>query len=147
MRYALDTEFIDTPEGSALISLAIVREDGASRYFEFTYPEEWLTPWLRENVLPHLAGNHFHSPARAAVEIRDFVGTGRPEFWCYFGAYDWYWFCRLFGGMMNLPPKWPQRYRELADFGTGKPVADGAQHNALADAHGIMAAVRSINDG
>lgn len=54
MRYAIDTEFIDTPSCSALISLAIVREDMVASYFEFSCPSEELTPWLKENVVIHL---------------------------------------------------------------------------------------------
>lgn len=41
-RYAIDTddtEFIDTPTCSALISLAIADEIGESLYFEFDYPQ------------------------------------------------------------------------------------------------------------
>lgn len=143
MRYALDTEFIDTPTCSALISLAVVREDGESRYFEFTYPEEELTPWLRENVVPYLNGNHFHSPGRAATELKEFIGTDtQANVWCYFGAYDWYFFCRLFGGFMNMPDVFGQRFHELAE--RRRPVAVGNEHNALDDAHGVMAAVLAL---
>ena len=141
MLYALDTEFIDTPTCSALISFALVAEDGRELYLEFTYPEEELTPWLRENVVPHLNNNHFVSPGVAAKKIAEFIGSDVPEFWCYFGAYDWYWLCRVFGGMMNLPPKWPQLFREAAWFREGKPKAV-VQHNALSDAKALMSTLR-----
>jgi hypothetical protein len=144
LRYAIDCEFIDTPQGSALISLGLVREDGEGRYWEFNFPHEWITPWLAENVIPHMDGG-WVEPQEAAREICEFIGNDKPEFWCYFGAYDWYWFCRLFGGLFNIPDGWPHRYRELADFVSGKPVAEGVQHNALADARGIMATLKAIS--
>ena len=49
MIYIIDTEFIDTPNASELISLAILREDGQSRYFEFDFPRQYLTEWLEKN--------------------------------------------------------------------------------------------------
>lgn len=143
MRYAIDCEFIDIPSCSALISLGVFCEDGRAAYFEFDYPQNQVTPWLRENVIPHLTGTRWE-PSAAAERLIDFIGDDKPEFWCYYGAYDWYWFCRLFGGLFSLPDAWPDRYRELADYVNGKPQAEGAQHNALADAKGIMAVVQAL---
>lgn len=145
MLYTLDTEFIDTPSCSALISLALVREDGAHLYFEFDYPADEITPWLKENVVPHLAGYPVER-AFARDAILDFVG-GRPEFWCYFGSYDWYFFCRLFGGFMQMPQHWPHIYFDLAHAWRGEvPNMAGAEHNALNDALSILAAVRQVKN-
>ena len=141
-KYAIDTEFIDTPSCSALISLAVVNEAGDFRYFEFDYPETEVTPWLRKNVVRHL-GKPYVDFATAAKEIRSFVRRN-PEFWCYYGAYDWYWFCRLFGGFMAMPPDWPHLFRELADFQEDLPNVAGAVHNALNDALSVMAAIRQL---
>lgn len=80
MKYAIDTEFIDTPECSALISLAVVAEDGRSHYFEFHFPQDYVTPWLEEHVIPHLTGP-IVSFEIAAVLITHLVGKdSRPEF-------------------------------------------------------------------
>ena len=143
MKYAIDTEFIDTSTCSELISLGIVAEDGRTLYFEFHFPEEELTPWLRENVVPHLNGEPvlFHEAADAILE---FIGKDQPEFWCYYLAHDWYWFTRVFGGFMNMPQHWPQRPRELADYITSLPNVAGPEHNALNDAIATMAAVKQI---
>lgn len=143
MKYAFDTEFIDTPTCSALISLGIVDESGAGLYFEFEYPKEEITPWLRENVVPHLNGEATYNFERAAAEIGNFV-KGIPDFWLYYGAYDWYWFCRLFGGFMQMPQHWPHLFRELAYFQQGVPNVAGAEHNALNDAVSTMAAVKAL---
>ena len=140
MKYALDTEFIDTPSCSALISLGIVAEDGRELYLEFDYPQSELTPWLRENVVPHLAGGRKHSVGDAEDKLRTFFADDKAaQVWCYYGAYDWYFFCRLFGGFMAQPNIFGMRFHELAE--RGRPDETGNVHNALDDARGIMAAV------
>ena len=144
MKFALDTEFIDTPTCSALISLALVTQDGRSLYFEVEYPEAEITPWLRQNVLPHLSGEKV-SCKEAAARIRDFVGGSkldRPEFWAYFGAHDWYWFCRIFGGMMEMPEYYPHLYKDFAHVQHGVPDLFGPAHNALNDARSLMAGMK-----
>lgn len=142
MKYIIDTEFIDTATCSALISLAIVREDGAHRYFEFDYPVLEITPWLSENVLPSL-GKTKVSFGVAALEIERFIGGDKPQFWAYYGAYDWYWFCRLWGGFMSMPqPHWPMLFREFAFIQQGVPDVAGAEHNALNDCRSILHAMK-----
>jgi len=143
MKYIIDTEFIDTPDASELISLAIVREDGAHLYFEFDYADSDLTPWLRENVVPHLTGKRTFQ-SYAARQIQEFIGDDKPEFWAYYGAYDWYWFCRLWGGFMSMPQDkgWPMLYREFAYIQQGVPDVAGAEHNALNDCRSILHAMK-----
>lgn len=144
MKYAIDSEFIDTPTCSALISLAVVPSRGLALYFEFEYPEHELTPWLRQNVLPHLSGSRT-TFSDAAAQIRSMIPNSHaPEFWCYFGAYDWYWFCRLFGGLRSLPNRWPHRFHEFLDMQHDVPNVAGAQHNALNDALSLMAAMSRV---
>jgi len=96
-----------------------------------------LTPWLQENVVPHLSGKRttFYD---AAQELTAFVADPwQAEFWAYYGAYDWYWFCRLFGGMMSVPEGCPRGYHELAYYTGGVPNA-GAEHHAENDAVSTM---------
>jgi hypothetical protein len=140
LKYAIDTEFIDTPNCSELISLAIVREDGAYRYFEFDFGYGNVTPWLHRNVLPHLTGEVYNR-ADAANEILTFIADDVPEIWAYYASHDWYFFCRLFGGLMELPRHWPGRPREFADFQQGIPDTHGPAHNALNDAQALMHAM------
>jgi hypothetical protein len=148
MKYALDTEFIDTEVASHLISLAIVREDGEHRYFEFPFPRAAMTPWLNENVVPHLIQSQtgIIIPAAlwnfplAASDLRTWINKQQdphPEFWAYYNSYDWYWLCRVMGGMMNLPAHWPHRCKEFADRGT-VPQHFQPKHHALADARSLM---------
>lgn len=127
MRYFLDTEF----DGLKLISIGLVCEDGREYYAEL--PTEVITPWLLENVCPHLTGET--KPAeQVAEELRQFV-IGEPEFWAWYGAYDWVLLCELFGGLMDLPQGWPKTYRELLHLGRRSlPENSGVLHNALDDA-------------
>lgn len=142
MRYAIDCEFIDTPVCSALISFAIVREDFEFLYFEFDYPAERLTEWLTRNVVPHLQGRAARRTlGEAAHELVRFTrGDPSPSFWAYYGAYDWYWTCRIFGGLLRLPDGWPQYFHEYRHVGTVS-ATHGPQHFALADARSLMEAM------
>lgn len=146
MKYIIDTEFIDTPSCSALISLAVLREDGRGLYFEYDYPKNEITPWLAENVVPHLRGDAVSSFKGSAIAIDDFItGDPRPEFWGYYSAYDWYWFCRLWGGFMEMPKGWPMLCREFAYVQQGVPDVAGAEHNAMNDCYSILAAMKLKN--
>jgi hypothetical protein len=81
---------------------------------------------------------------RAATAVRAFVGRDRkPDFWCHYGAYDWYWFCRLFGGFMQMPPHWPHRFEEFACLQQEVTAVAGAEHNALNDAKSLMQALKT----
>lgn len=52
MRYYLDCEFDGF--GGKLMSLALVREDGAAIYLIYEGAEDVSDPWVRENVVPLL---------------------------------------------------------------------------------------------
>jgi hypothetical protein len=57
MNYYLDTEF-DGPDGQ-LLSLGLIREDGASMYATMRLAKPVLDPWVRNNVMPFL----YHIPS------------------------------------------------------------------------------------
>src|SRR5581483_629380 len=145
-KFALDTEFIDTPNCSALISLALVAEDGRDYYAEFDYPKQHVTLWLKQNVVPQLHNDGHHVSFKIAAEmIRKFVGGSKcapPEFWAYYAAYDWYWICRVFGGMMEMPEFYPHLCRDFAYVQQGIPNLFGPEHHALNDAKSLMAAMK-----
>jgi hypothetical protein len=144
MKFALDTEFVDTPQYSECISLALVAEDGRDLYVEFDCPKAAITPWLQQHVVPMLSGETV-SFRTAASMIRNFVGGSRfeqPEFWAYYAAYDWYWFCRVFGGFMELPDFYPHLVRDFAYIQQGVPNISGPEHFALNDARSLMHAMR-----
>ncbi|HXG84775.1 MAG TPA: hypothetical protein VNI84_12200, partial [Pyrinomonadaceae bacterium] len=122
MKYFFDTEFheykpnltgIDTIE---LISIGIVAEDGRELYLisnQFNVISAFDNEWLKNNVLKPIYdsfpndNNKFdwigfnevvkpHSISRDEIkeQILKFVGDDeKPEFYAYYGAYDWVVFC------------------------------------------------------
>lgn len=151
MKYFLDTEFIEAPCSIDLISVGIVREDGAQFYAESS-EIDWAkaSPWVLENVRLHLSGLAFPRTDIAAG-VRAFIGDEEPEFWGYYADYDWVVFCWLFGPMIDLPNGWPMYCRDIAQWADqlGNPTLpkqDSTEHNALADARWNREAWRFLAD-
>lgn len=140
MKIWFDTEFIEDGKTIDLISIGMVREDGATYYAEnLNCDHGRASDWVRENVLCHLQfGEVGRLRSEIAKEIVEFAGE-RPEFWAYYADYDWVVLCQLFGTMMDLPKGWPMYCRDikqLCDYvGNPRlPPQDGIEHHALADA-------------
>jgi hypothetical protein len=133
-----DTEFIEDGRTIDLLSIGLVREDGATYYAESAEADHGrASAWVQENVLPSLQGGEAVRPRSAiAQEIVDFVGPS-PEFWAWYADYDWVALCQLYGTMMDLPDGWPmycRDYKQVADErGTDVSQPDSV-HNALGDA-------------
>jgi hypothetical protein len=143
-RIWLDTEFIENGVTIDLISIGLVREDGAKYYAE---SEECnlskASDWVRDNVLPHLT-NAGKPRAVIAREIADFVGH-KPEIWGYYCDYDWVASCQLYGTMMDLPKGFPMFCLDIkqlcVSLGDPRlPEQGKGEHNALADARWNRAA-------
>jgi hypothetical protein len=140
MKYWFDTEFIEDGKTIDLISIGIVCEDGRERYYEsFECDHSRASPWVKENVLPHLLGGGcLLTREQIARRIVDFVGPA-PEFWAYYADYDWVALCQLFGTMMDLPKGWPMYCRDVKQLcdsvGNPKlPEQASQEHNAIEDA-------------
>lgn len=136
MRYFLDTEFDGF--GGPLISLALVREDGASVYGVVS--DQASDPWVQENVLPILephADSRFGTigPALLAKLIADFLrGDGNPIIITDWPA-DIRYFCGLIefpGGQMAAIPHLKFELHRVDAYPTTLPGA--VQHNAWWDA-------------
>ncbi len=153
MRFFLDTEFVEDGQTIMPISLALVREDDRELYLEFDFDEDKAVrhDFVRENVLPHLAGQERYTREQAAERIQHFLGLGpkhpaesRPkniEIWAYFADYDWVLFCQIFGTMQDLPEHCPRFCMDLQQWWVQlgaprgvKPPAPIKVHHALADA-------------
>lgn len=146
MKYFFDTEFNEHARGGIeLISIGIAAEDGREFYTvsnEFTMPVE--NHWLMENVIPHIELDMNGYRHQSLNDIRNDLKTWmqldtEPVFYGYFSAYDWVVLCRLFDGMLNLPPNWPKYCYDLKQismiFGDIRfPEQTEQKHHALADA-------------
>lgn len=139
MKIWFDTEFYENGRIIDLISIGMVRQDGATYYAETEVSRTLAnrTDWLRANVLPHLKGPE-RIRAYIAKEIVEFAGE-KPEFWAYYADYDWVVLCQLFGRMIDLPKGWPMYCRDVKQLcdSLGNPQLPkqaGPEHNALHDA-------------
>ena len=145
MRYFLDTEFVEGDGFVDIVSLGVVSEDNREFYMESS-EVNWgrASDWVLENVRPFLDGKHPRSRYQIGRELIEFVGGDKkPEFWAYYGDYDWVAVCSCFGTMMDLPEHFPMFCMDLKQsvYTIGNPKLpdhdeeqDGPPHNALADA-------------
>lgn len=174
--YAYDTEFLEDGRTIELISIGIVADDGRE-YYAVNRDAPWRRikkhEWLVANVvpsLPKLYGDarlhyarrgplglidwqhpHMKRHDRIATEVRDFLlaGSGKPELWAYYGAYDHVALCQLWGRMIDLPDGIPMFTRDLQQevsrLGAEPPAQDSGQHNALDDARWVDASLQWLN--
>lgn len=151
MKYFFDTEFAAERWSIRLLSIGIVAEDGRE-YYAVT-PDMFVEshPWLVENVVARCKADRSvaKTPDQIATEIKDFVGDDLwSQFWAYYGTFDWFAFCGIFGGMMSLPEGWPWTFKdlriELDRIGLRAMKDEGRndEHNALADAKWVLSAWR-----
>lgn len=166
MRIFYDTEFLEQGSRSpiSLISIGMVREDGAELYrvnAAAPWSEIEAHPWLRDNVLPHLPRDHGHteewrpdyrlrplvdSPKNIAQAVADFCyhsyGQTREStrLYAYFADYDHVVLSQLFGTMMDLPdhmPMYTRDFKQINDMlrpGYELPQQESGEHDALNDA-------------
>lgn len=140
MRIFFDTEFLDLGETVQLVSLGAVRDDGKEFYAEAD-EVDWsrADPWVLDHVVPHLTG-----PRIPKLHLRhaflEFAHDA-TEFWAWYGTYDWFLVCRLFGGFRELPVNWPHYFHDLETLrllrGARRmqlPEQKGQAHHALEDA-------------
>lgn len=168
MRIFYDTEFIEDGRTIDLISIGMVREDGAELYFvnddAGIMRRAVEHEWLRQNVMPslpltakmkpRLAWNwdrkHRDYPRvqpvrviRAAVESFILAAPDR-QLWAWYAAYDHVVLCQLWGPMIRLPegvPMWTNDLKqECVRLGDPRmPGQESGEHNALADARHVKA--------
>ncbi len=170
MKIFFDTEFYEHDERIQLISLGAVREDGKEYYAELnTFRWSQVPPkhWLQANVRPHLwsqmddkrEGNRWSRDGGEGGLLNDrdfrntflrFVGP-KPEFWAWYGDYDWVVLCQKYGSMIELPKSWPQYaldFRQVVhERGLIVQRAEDmgfTAHNALEDARWLYTIAKDI---
>ena len=165
-QFFFDTEFMERDGHVELLSIGIVkrypgqREDyfyGINEYAD----ESRANKFVRENVLPSLADEHFDCcPVGGHLwdlgkRIEGFlqVGTDGPplEAWAYYADYDWVAFCSMWGEMVSLPKGMPwfcmdvKQYAEMIGVQRDDlPAGPVAEHHALVDARWNMDAYDSL---
>lgn len=167
MRYFLDTEFNDNVDPVGLISIGIVSEDNREfyainqEYSKDSPSSKSCNEWVKINVLPHLDSVESIASAAAINEryagikcsylidnlhgmregLRDFIGLDPfPEFWAYYGHYDWFLVTRLYKSFVHLPKGWTTACFDLHQYAKhyglerSLPKKLLPQHHALVDA-------------
>jgi hypothetical protein len=142
----MDTEFCN----HQLIQLAMVEyETGEplnmwNAHFNVDYMDQDLnTDWVKKNVM------QYQPPLEERFEPRDMrqqitswwyhhVWTD-VQIWAWYGCYDYWHLCELFGGFLNRPQALRGTYKEIAQLYEGqdevqKPI-NYEPHNALSDAY------------
>jgi hypothetical protein len=139
MKFFYDCEFLDDGVTIDLISIGIVREDGAE-FYAVNRDTAWKRvakhTWLVDNVvnsLPRIPGparfpvsrrnplsiDFDHPSMRTKAEIARDVrilllsGDREPELWAWYAAYDHVCLAQLWGPMMNLPEGIPMYTHDL----------------------------------
>ncbi len=145
-----DTEFIEDGRTIDLLSIGMVREDGAEYYAESKDCDiTRASAWVKSNVLPHLRG--IGSPrAVIARDIIEFAGR-EPDFWAYYADYDWVALCQLYGTMLRVPDGWPKLCLDIKQeahrLGNPRlPLVGKDEHNALLDARWNRQAWQFLRD-
>ena len=174
MRVFFDTEFTGLVQGTTLISIGLVSEDGRTFYAEFNdYDTSKIDDWLRESVINHLRFigeakstpkvdfEHHAMKAHRAVVAEDLSiwlsQFDRVEIWSDCLAYDWVLFCQLYGGAMNIPKNIYYIPFDISTLMLANGVdpdinreeyagIDGNKHNALHDAKVIRACYLKLID-
>lgn len=129
MKIWFDTEFIEDGKTIELLSIGMVREDGATYYAEIEgVDHSRACDWVQKNVISKLTGIETRREM-VAKYIVEFAGE-KPEFWAWYGAYDWVALCQLYGTMMDLPKDWPMFCRDLRQLIGDEQLILPPNHNA-----------------
>lgn len=145
MRYYIDTEFNGTD--GQLLSLALVREDGA-HFYEVLHAHELIVPWVREHVVPHFD----QEPVTRLQAVKKMQKFLRKDDGPHVFIADWpedlVHFNRMLlrdQGKRNDPFRYACLLLSLPGFDTAG--ASAVPHNALADAQALAAYVEGNLSG
>lgn len=149
--FSFDCEFVDTGTTAELISIGLVRQDGAELYLENRdFPDHsghLLDDWMNRHVMdktflvtapddPRIVPH-----AEIARQVADFLmsGDGAPSIWAHYASYDYLCFARLFGRVLDIPdglPRFAMDFRVLQELSGIKAPSQSPvnAHHALVDA-------------
>lgn len=121
MRVFMDSEFTGLHQGSTLISIGLVADNGRQFYAEFTdYDKTQVDDWVKDNVIAHLqffgeTDKNFISVISGHTLMRGnskkitsaledwFKQFKKVELWSDCHHYDMVLFMELFGGAFGIP--------------------------------------------
>lgn len=174
MNIFYDLQVVERGRGLAmeLVSIGLVREDGAEMY---AINEESLSnvmkhPWLATTAMPHLPirsddafifeWNKDHQEYqyvlaldRIIAQVLQFITEeGQPDLWAYYAAYKHVVLSQLFGSQAERPARMPMFTHELQQLSEERPhiflpgVPENT-HHAMADARWVRDAHQALMGG
>lgn len=157
MKIFFDTEFTGLHQGTTLISIGMVAEDGRELYCELNdYDKSQVNDWLKENVIANLYNTNPINKKALVEAIEGFIEPYESvEMWSDCLAYDWVLLCELFGGAMHMPCKVHYMPFDICTLFKAKGIdpdisreefsgITGSKHNALHDARAIKACYEKL---
>lgn len=149
--FSFDAEFVDTGNSVELISIGLVRQDGAELYLEngnfLERSGHLLDDWMNQHVM----GKTFMITApdddrivphadMAGLVSRFLLADGSsPSIWAHYAPYDYVAFAQLFGRVIDIPdglPRFAMDFRVMQELTGIKPPSQSPEnsHHALIDA-------------
>jgi len=139
MRYYIDTEFNGT--GGQLLSIALVRQDGA-HFYEVLHAHELIVPWVQDHVVPHF-GQEPVARLQAVKKMQKFLRKDAgPHVFIADWPEDLVHFNTLLlrdHGKRNDPLRYACLLLHMPGFDTAS--ASARPHNALEDARALAAQI------
>lgn len=129
MRYYIDLEFYEVEKPNKVLGITVshskiidfvsigIISQNSDKYYainEDSYLLSLQNPpkWMKDNVISKLNNDPpsaFKSVEMIKSEILNFMKDDfEPRFYGYYADYDWVVFCSIFGGMLEVPAKFPK---------------------------------------
>ena len=158
MKIFFDTEFTGLHQGTTLISIGMVAEDGRELYCELNdYDKSQIDDWLKDNVIANLHNTNPINTEQLRKAIEGFIEPyDKVEMWSDCLSYDWVLFNQIFGHAFNIPKNVYYIPFDLSsmlkiygyDPDLDRKVFSGLdleiKHNSLSDARMIKACYEKI---
>lgn len=142
MRYFLDTEF--NGFGGALISLALVPEQGDQEFYALLEMPDPLHPWVERHVIPYLTsvplGHDLRALSRleAAAEIAHYLQHDNDAVIVADWPDDIAYFCHLLVTKAgDMAPVGSLKFEFVSSPGFSTAASSKVPHNALHDARAL----------
>jgi len=105
MKVFFDTEFTGLHQGTTLMSIGLVDEDGRTFYAELhDYDKKQVDGWIKDNVISNFTKKHVVSTRTLRFELVKWLSEyEKVEMWSDCLAYDWVLFNNIWGHAFNIP--------------------------------------------
>lgn len=105
MKIFFDTEFTGLHQGTTLMSIGLVDENGRTFYAELDdYDKQQVDDWIRDNVITNFTNENTMNMKELEDSLTEwFEEYGSVEIWSDCLAYDWVLFNNIWGHAFSIP--------------------------------------------